>query len=179
MALGMPEGGAQAMLGAESTKKSSRSIGGILKSVLGLGGLGAALGFAAQLLPLPFVGGAGFMAIAVGGALGATLGLVKAMRGGGKDDEPAAGALPDGQEVPVAPTTGTPPAPAAAPTAPAKPSRGKRKPKGSHTVKRGDTLSAIAKRHNIDWRKLYEANKEAIGSNPNMITPGMDLALPR
>jgi LysM repeat protein len=169
------------MLGAESSKKSTRSIGGILKNVLGLGGLGAALGFAAQLLPLPFVGGAGFMAIAVGGALGATLGLVKAMKGGSKDDEPAAGASPDGPAVPVDPATAAPPTsppPAAAPAAPAKPSRGKKKSKGGHTVKRGDTLSAIAKRHNVDWRKLYEANKETIGSNPNLITPGMDLHLP-
>lgn len=175
MAIGMPEGGAQAMLGAESTKTSSRSIGSILKNVLGMGGMGAALGFVAQLLPLPFVGGAGIMAIAAGGAIGATLGLVKAMRGGKSEDQPAAGAMPEGPEVPVTQQPAKAPAPAPPATPPTK---GANKSKTGHKVKRGDTLSTIAKRHNVDWRKLYEANKETIGANPNLIRPGMELRLP-
>lgn len=52
---------------------------------------------------------------------------------------------------------------------------------GTYTVRSGDTLSSIARillgeeRH---WRLLYEANRSAIGPNPDAITIGMKLIIP-
>ncbi|MDP2311350.1 MAG: transporter substrate-binding domain-containing protein [Pseudomonadota bacterium] len=49
-------------------------------------------------------------------------------------------------------------------------------------VRRGDTLSLIAKRELGDvekWRTLYDANKDVIGPNPNEIYTGMRLRVPR
>ncbi|NLG38064.1 MAG: LysM peptidoglycan-binding domain-containing protein [Clostridiales bacterium] len=48
----------------------------------------------------------------------------------------------------------------------------------TYTVRPGDTLSKIAKKYATDWRTLYAANKEVVGSDPNLIRPGMVLALP-
>lgn len=50
----------------------------------------------------------------------------------------------------------------------------------TYTVKKGDCLSAIARRMtgSASWQKLYEANKTVIGSNPNMIKPGQILTIP-
>jgi LysM repeat protein len=46
-------------------------------------------------------------------------------------------------------------------------------------VKSGDTLTGIAKANGIkNWKELYEANKEAIGDNPNLIKVGLKLKLP-
>jgi hypothetical protein len=42
----------------------------------------------------------------------------------------------------------------------------------THIVKVGDTLSRIA---GSNWKAVYEANKETIGSNPNLIFPGQEL----
>lgn len=47
----------------------------------------------------------------------------------------------------------------------------------NYIVKRGDTLSSIAQRNGLDWRKLYEANKGIIGNNPNLIRVGTSLSL--
>lgn len=47
----------------------------------------------------------------------------------------------------------------------------------NYVVGRGDTLSGIAKKYGMDWRKLYEANKGAIGSNPNYLRVGTTLSL--
>ena len=45
-----------------------------------------------------------------------------------------------------------------------------------YTVRKGDTLSGIAKKLGIpNWRTLYEQNKAVIGSNPNLIRPGQKL----
>lgn len=45
-----------------------------------------------------------------------------------------------------------------------------------YTVQRGDTLSSIAKRFGFDsWRDLYKLNRRVIGSNPDLIHPGMVL----
>lgn len=49
-----------------------------------------------------------------------------------------------------------------------------------HTVAPGETLGGIAQRYlgsAADWRRIYEANREQI-SNPDMISPGMQLAIP-
>ncbi|MFD8228904.1 transglycosylase family protein [Streptomyces massasporeus] len=48
-----------------------------------------------------------------------------------------------------------------------------------YTVVHGDTLSGIADDQDVrgGWRGLYEANRSAIGSDPDLIVPGQRLAL--
>ena len=51
----------------------------------------------------------------------------------------------------------------------------------SYVVKKGDSLSEIAQREMGDgdrWKELYEANKSAIGDDPDMIHPGTELTIP-
>ena len=50
-----------------------------------------------------------------------------------------------------------------------------------YTVKRGDNLSMIAQRFygRQDWQKIYNANRSAIGSNPNLIHAGLVLTIPK
>lgn len=51
----------------------------------------------------------------------------------------------------------------------------------TYTVKSGDSLSAIAESEMGDakrWPELYEANKDAIGKNPDLIHPGLELKIP-
>ncbi|HWM37401.1 MAG TPA: LysM peptidoglycan-binding domain-containing M23 family metallopeptidase, partial [Streptomyces sp.] len=54
-------------------------------------------------------------------------------------------------------------------------------PQGSrfHTVSRGDTLYGIATDADIEggWKKLYDANRETVGSDPDLILPGQKLTL--
>jgi nucleoid-associated protein YgaU len=52
--------------------------------------------------------------------------------------------------------------------------------KGVYVVKPGDSLSAIARKHDVrgGWRALYRANRSLIGSNPDLIFAGMHLHLP-
>ncbi|MFK0258838.1 transglycosylase family protein [Streptomyces sp. NPDC090445] len=49
-----------------------------------------------------------------------------------------------------------------------------------HVVRAGDTLDGIARRRSVEggWPALYEANRTLIGPVPQVITPGMLLALP-
>ncbi|WP_329457500.1 transglycosylase family protein [Streptomyces sp. NBC_01497] len=49
-----------------------------------------------------------------------------------------------------------------------------------YTVHAGDSLSGIAVGQRVDggWQALYEANKAALGSDPNHIVPGQSLSLP-
>jgi len=50
-----------------------------------------------------------------------------------------------------------------------------------YTVKIGDTLSSIARKHygNADkWNVIYKANRSAIGSNPENVKMGMKLIIP-
>ncbi|MDN0195890.1 transglycosylase family protein [Streptomyces sp. S.PNR 29] len=47
--------------------------------------------------------------------------------------------------------------------------------RGDYTVREGDSLSGIAARHGITWKKLYAANKDVIGGDPDMIVPGQRL----
>lgn len=49
----------------------------------------------------------------------------------------------------------------------------------TYTVKAGDSLGAIANKYSgVTWQQIYEANKATIGSNPNLIQPGMVLVIP-
>ena len=51
----------------------------------------------------------------------------------------------------------------------------------TYVVKNGDSLSEIAQREMGDgdrWKELYEANKAAIGDDPDLIHPGLELTIP-
>ena len=51
-----------------------------------------------------------------------------------------------------------------------------------HVVVSGDTLSGIAQKYYDDagkYLKIYEANKDVIGDNPDLIQPGMELVIPK
>ncbi|MGI4884887.1 MAG: LysM peptidoglycan-binding domain-containing protein [Janthinobacterium lividum] len=51
----------------------------------------------------------------------------------------------------------------------------------TYTVVSGDSLSKIAKNHYGDgtkWQEIYEANKDLIGNDPNLIEVGQVLTLP-
>lgn len=51
----------------------------------------------------------------------------------------------------------------------------------TYTVVKGDSLSRIAKRFYGSankWRKLYDANRQTVGSNPDLIKPGQVLTIP-
>ncbi|MCI9110203.1 MAG: LysM peptidoglycan-binding domain-containing protein [Bacilli bacterium] len=56
-----------------------------------------------------------------------------------------------------------------------------RKPKTTlqtvYVVKRGDTLSSIAKKYGTTWQKIYANNKSIIGNNPNIIKIGLKLII--
>lgn len=51
----------------------------------------------------------------------------------------------------------------------------------THTVTEGDTLASIAQQYYEDsaqWRKIYEANRDAIGADPDSIKIGQSLKIP-
>ena len=51
----------------------------------------------------------------------------------------------------------------------------------NYTVQPGDTLYSIAQRAYGDgnkWQIIYDANKQVIGSNPNLLRPGEVLYIP-
>lgn len=51
----------------------------------------------------------------------------------------------------------------------------------TYTVASGDSLSKIARDHYGDgtkWQEIYEANKDLIGNNPDLIEVGQVLILP-
>ncbi|MFF0275456.1 transglycosylase SLT domain-containing protein [Streptomyces sp. NPDC004330] len=74
-------------------------------------------------------------------------------------------------------------------TAPAAPVAAKAAPKApaakaaarTYTVVSGDSLSLIAQKKGIQggWKGLYQANKSAVGDNPSLIHPGLELTLHR
>lgn len=50
----------------------------------------------------------------------------------------------------------------------------------TYIVKKGDTLTGIAKKQtgtSANWKAIYNANKKTIGSNPNKIYPGQKLVI--
>ena len=46
---------------------------------------------------------------------------------------------------------------------------------GIYIVQAGDNLSSIAKKYKMNWKTLYENNKNVIGENPNLIKPRSSL----
>lgn len=51
----------------------------------------------------------------------------------------------------------------------------------TYTVKKGDCLYAISRKFygsGANWKKIYDANKKTIGSNPNLIYVGQKLKIP-
>ena len=51
----------------------------------------------------------------------------------------------------------------------------------TYTVVSGDSLSKIAQHHYGDaanWHQIYEANKDLIGTNPDLIQVGQVLTIP-
>lgn len=72
--------------------------------------------------------------------------------------------------------------PASKPAAPKAAAPKKAAPKApGATVKKGDSLSRIAKKLLGDasrWKEIYALNKDVIGKNPDLIKPGMKLKLP-
>jgi nucleoid-associated protein YgaU len=49
--------------------------------------------------------------------------------------------------------------------------------RGDYTVRTGDTLSGIAERHGTTWQRLFTANRDVIGADPDLIVPGQRLDL--
>ena len=74
-------------------------------------------------------------------------------------------------------------APASAPAQPAPAATGGSEEGGgtTYTVKKGDNLWTLAKKFygsGADYTKIYEANKDTIGKNPNLIYPGQTFTIP-
>ncbi|MFI7892120.1 transglycosylase SLT domain-containing protein [Streptomyces sp. CACIS-1.16CA] len=104
--------------------------------------------------------GRGLAAVTTGGAVLAlpVIGATSAFAA------PAPAAAPQA----VAPAAAAAPANSAAKAAPAK-----------HSVVAGETLSKIAREHSVSggWEKLYEGNRKIVGSNPDLIHPGIKLVI--
>ncbi|MEW2612190.1 peptidoglycan DD-metalloendopeptidase family protein [Streptomyces sp. NPDC047880] len=66
-------------------------------------------------------------------------------------------------------------------SAPATGKKAAEKNHGAHTytVKAGDYLARIADQQNVSggWKKLYADNREAVGSDPSLIHPGLKLSI--
>ena len=92
---------------------------------------------------------------------------------------PGSGTPPPGVNIPGTPGSGTPPPGVVQPAKP--PASAPVTAKRTYTVKKGDSLSKIAKELYGDaskWQQIYEANKDLIGGNPNLIQPGQELTIP-
>ncbi|WP_338491125.1 LysM peptidoglycan-binding domain-containing protein [Streptomyces sp. SJL17-4] len=89
----------------------------------------------------------------------------------------------------AAPVSGAPEIAAKNITAPAAPVAAKAAAKApaapaaarTYTVVSGDSLSLIAQKKGIQggWKGLYRANRSAVGDNPSLIHPGLELTLRR
>ncbi|MFF4342343.1 transglycosylase family protein [Kitasatospora sp. NPDC001540] len=113
-------------------------------------------------------------------------GLVK----GGAPADTSEDAASRSQERPTAPrqpkgSQSKKPAKPAAPATPAEPQAAEPQAApqntaaGGYTVQDGDTLSGIAAAQNVSggWERIYQANHELIGADPDLIVPGQVLAL--
>jgi nucleoid-associated protein YgaU len=71
--------------------------------------------------------------------------------------------------------------PAAGASKPAAPATASAATPGSYTVQSGDTLSTIAAKvygESKLWKRIYDANKDAIGSDPGALKVGQSLRIP-
>lgn len=66
---------------------------------------------------------------------------------------------------------------APAPAAPARAASVSSSGGGAYVVQSGDTLSSIASRHGTTWQRLHAANRDVIGSNPNVLRVGQRLVV--
>lgn len=84
-----------------------------------------------------------------------------------RPNEPKPAPAPPPTAAPPPPAPPPSPAPVAQPT--------------TYTVVGGDNLSRIAQRYygnaNL-WRQIYDANRNVIGGNPNLVRPGQRLTIP-
>lgn len=173
----------QATLGAEATQPPS-PIKTILKNVVIFGGLGAALGFGASFFSLPFIGQvAAPIAAAVGGGIGAIIGLIKGIKSVKKQtaeyaEQAAAAQAAQVEAVKNSPVITPVSSPKVAKTFSAHTTKPAARTRSRYKIKSGDTLGEIAKRYGISWQKLYAMNRAVVGSNPNLIFPGTVLKVP-
>jgi len=94
---------------------------------------------------------------------------------------PAPAAAAPAAAPPPPPTVYQPPPPAAPPPPPrVAPAPAPAAPQArSYVVQRGDNLTFIARRFGVrNWQTLYNANRAAVGRNPNLIHPGLRLMIP-
>ena len=73
------------------------------------------------------------------------------------------------------------PVPLASPAASPSPQQPAAGPEQTYTVEPGDTLAIIAQKQYGDptlWRRIYDANRAAIGDNPDAIKVGTQLRIP-
>lgn len=60
--------------------------------------------------------------------------------------------------------------------------QGEPRPRRTHTVEEGETLQSLAARFYgsaLEWQRLYEANREVLGDDPSLPSPGTELFVPR
>jgi nucleoid-associated protein YgaU len=84
---------------------------------------------------------------------------------------PASTSTPSGTVVAVPRPASVSPSPSPSPSS----------PELTHTVEAGDTLGSIAQKYYGDpglWRRIYEANRAAIGDNPDQVKLGTQLRIP-
>jgi nucleoid-associated protein YgaU len=86
---------------------------------------------------------------------------------------------------PIPPVASPAPSPAASavvvPASSPQPSAASDQPGETHVVGEGETLATIAEKYYEDgaqWRKIYDANKDVIGDNPDSIKIGQSLKIP-
>ena len=113
--------------------------------------------------------------------------LSAACFGGGGGGGQSAQATPTGATVAAtsapspSPGTGVRP-PGAVPSPGASPSPARASgPEQTYTIESGDTLATIAQKFYGDssqWRKIYDANRAAIGDNPDAVKVGTQLRIP-
>lgn len=168
----------QAAMGAVAVKPKS-TFGTILKNMVVTAGLGAAVG--AGLTFLPFIPGGPLTGALIGAGAGALLGLIRGVRSARRQKDEQSAMMMGSQNLPTDPNALGPvlsvePEAAAISKVAVKIA----KPAGkTHTVKSGDTLSAVAHKYHVTVAELHAANRKAIGANANMIHLGARLVIPK
>ncbi|MCW2924197.1 MAG: peptidoglycan-binding protein, partial [Thermoleophilia bacterium] len=180
---------AQAATGAAMTAPPNK-MKTILTKVAMFGAIGAAVGFGASFLPLPFIGGLAAPVIAaIGGGIGALVGLFvgnkqAAAEQAAYEQSTAAATAGPTPGATGGVTSATTPAGAPAPAGTTGPGEAEGvEPDGAprpatYTVRKGDCLSTIADKYDLTWQDLYKANRTRVGPDPDLIHPGLRLSIP-